>query len=90
MTAFSALSVPETLCSPSNCLTSIRLDFPWPHRHIISVKEEKKEEEKEKEVEEDDEEELYAEILRSDELFPFPGVQFFLSTELDTHLHHVR
>lgn len=32
MTAFSALSVPETLCSPSNCLTSIRLDFPWPHR----------------------------------------------------------
>lgn len=89
MTAFSALSVPETLCSPSNCLTSIRLDFPWPHRHIISVEEEKEKEEKEKEVE-DDEEELYSEILRSDELFPFPDMQFFLCTELDMHLHHVR
>lgn len=41
MATFSALLVPEILCFPSNYLTSIRLDFPWPHKNIISVKEEK-------------------------------------------------
>lgn len=48
MTVFSVLLVPEIICSSSNYLTSIRLDFPWPHRNIISVKEEKEEGEKEK------------------------------------------
>lgn len=56
-----------------------------PGNYLTSIRLEK---EKEKEVE--DEEEVYSEITRSDELLPLPGMQFFLSTELDMHLHRVR